>query len=171
MSFPRLYFDLIIFWHSLEHIEEIDRNMAQIHDLLHPEGVLLLAVPNFASLESCTFKTNWFHLDLPWHKYHFNMQSLTCLLGKNNLQIVKWNTLCFEQGPYGLVQSVLNALGWPKNELYEALKRNRAKNRSLPIVIQLFLFLILITPAFLLTFITALGGKGSILKLIVQRRD
>src|SRR4030042_1536676 len=113
-------FNIIILWHVLEHLDNPDAIINRVYDLLSPDGILVLAVPNFSSIEAKIFKEVWFHLDIPWHKYHFTKRSLLYLLEKNHFKIIKSTTFCIEQNVYGILQSILNSMGWPKNELYEA---------------------------------------------------
>ena len=83
--------------------------------------------------------------------------------------IVGSNTFCFEQGPYGLLQSVLNAMGWPKNEFYEALKGNLKYKRSIYIIFQLLLGVFLLIPVSFVSLLMSSGGRGPVLKLILRK--
>jgi len=129
---------------------------------------LILAVPNFSSLESRRFKEHWFHLDIPWHKYHFNEKSLRYLMTTNDFKIVRISTICLEQGPYGLLQSILNAMGWRKNELYEAMKGNLKPGRGIYVVFQALLVALLLISGSLVSLLTSIR-EGPVLKAVVQR--
>jgi len=166
---PEGAFDLIFLWHTLEHMDEPQLIMTRLYQLLGPKGAIIVAVPNFSSMEARRFKRFWFHLDIPWHKYHFTERSLGYLIKKSHLRIVKMSTYCFEQGPYGLIQSILNALGWPHNEFYEALKGSLNHRRSVHIVVQFFLVLFLLIPAFFVSLILSSKGRGPVLKLILKK--
>jgi SAM-dependent methyltransferase len=166
---PEGAFDLIFLWHSLEHMDDPRLVMARLYRLLAPKGVIIVAVPNFSSMEARRFKRFWFHLDIPWHKYHFTERSLGYLIKKSHLRIVKVSTYCFEQGPYGFVQSILNALGWPHNEFYEALKGSLNHRRSAHIVVQFFFVLFLLIPAFFVSLGISFKGRGPVLKVILKR--
>jgi 2-polyprenyl-3-methyl-5-hydroxy-6-metoxy-1,4-benzoquinol methylase len=169
MNLPEGTFDLIFLWHALEHMDNPQLTMSRLHALLAPEGILIVAVPNFSSLEAQRFKQFWFHLDIPWHKYHFNEKSIRCLITKSHLRIIKMSTLCFEQGPYGLLQSTLNAMGWPKNEFYEALKGNCTQRRSIHLALQFFIVMFLLIPVFFVSLLTSIKGRGPVIKLILRR--
>jgi len=169
VELPEGAFDLIFLWHALEHMDEPQPIMTRLYQLLAPKGAIIVAVPNFSSMEARIFRRFWFHLDIPWHKYYFNKRSFEYLIRKNHLRIIKMSTYCFEQGPYGLVQSILNALGWPHNEFYEALKGRRNHRRSVYIVIQFLLVLVLLIPGFFVNLITASQGRGPIIKLILKK--
>jgi len=171
MNLPEGAFDLIFLWHALEHMDNPQLVMSRLHTLLAPRGTIIIAVPNFSSMEARRFKQYWFHLDIPWHKYHFNEKSIRYLIAKTHLRIIKMSTLCFEQGPYGLLQSILNAMGWPKNEFYEALKGNRKPRRSIHIIIQLFIVLFLLIPVYFVSFLSSYRGGGAVLKLILKKEQ
>lgn len=164
-------FDLIFLWHVLEHLDEPDQTLRRLCEILRPEGRIILAVPNFASLERRCFKENWFHLDVPWHKWHFSEKSLRYLFQNTGLEICTMSSLCFEQGPFGLIQSVLNAMGWPKNEVYEALKGHRNLKRSIHLSVQLNLFGTLGIPCLLFSLVSSIGQGGPMLKLVLRREE
>ena len=84
--------------------------------------------------------------------------------------IIRTSTLCIEQGPYGLFQSILNAMGWPKNEFYEALKGNLTYRRAMHLIIQLFIGIFLLIPVCFLNLFTSIGGRGPVLKLILKKK-
>jgi len=84
---------------------------------------------------------------------------------------MKISTLCFEQGPYGLLQSILNALGWPHNEFYEALKGSLDYRRSIYLVIQFFMVLFLLIPVFFINLFTSNKARGPVLKLIIKKEE
>lgn len=169
IGLPEGSFDMIFLWHVLEHMDDPRLVISQLYKLLAPEGVLIMAVPNFSSIESRKFRQSWFHLDIPWHKYHFNMKSIEYLMTKNHFRILKMSTLCLEQGPYGFLQSILNTMGWPKNELYEALKGNRTYGRTIPIIVQFLIMIGLLIPGIFAHLLTSNRGRGPVLKLILKR--
>jgi len=169
MNLPEGAFDLIFLWHALEHMDNPHLIMSQLHKLLAPKGAIIIAVPNFSSLEARRFKKFWFHLDIPWHKYHFNEKSIRHLMTETHLRIINISNFCSEQGPYGLLQSILNAMGWPKNEFYEALKGNLTQRRSIYIIIQLFIGLFLLIPVFFVSFLVSIKGRGPVIKLILKK--
>jgi SAM-dependent methyltransferase len=170
IDLPEETFDMIFLWHVLEHMDNPRQVLRRLYKSLAPEGILILAVPNFMSLEAKKFKGAWFHLDIPWHKYHFSERSITYLMEKSHLRIIKSSAFCLEQGPFGLLQSILNALGWPKNEFYEFLKGNVSPGRVIHLVVQSLTISLLIIPGLITSFITSIGGQGSILKLILKKK-
>lgn len=162
-------FHIIILWHVLEHVDKPDEVIKKVYDLLALDGIFILAVPNFSSLEAKVFRHSWFHLDIPWHKYHFTKKSLRYLTEKNNFQEIKSTTFCIEQSVYGLLQSVLNIMGWPRNELYEAMKGSFRLNRALLLFLQSVIGVSILVPCFMFSFLTSITGDESVLSLILQK--
>ena len=169
INLPEGEFDLIFLWHALEHMDNPQLIMSRLHKLLAPKGAIIMAVPNFSSVEARRFKQFCFHLDIPWHKYHFNERSIRYLIIKNNLKIIRKSTICFEQGPYGLLQSIFNAMGWPKDEFYEALKGNFKYRRAIHLLIHFFIGVFLLIPVFFVSLFTSIGVRGPVLKLILKK--
>src|SRR5687768_2044001 len=79
--FPDNEFDLVILWHVLEHVPDPRGTLREIGRVLKPGGTLLVAVPNFGSLEARSAGPGWFHLDVPRHLTHFTFRSLSEALG------------------------------------------------------------------------------------------
>lgn len=160
-------FDLIFLWHVLEHMDNTGLIIKKLSKLLTPEGLLIIAVPNFKSSESKVFKQKWFHLDIPWHKYHFNLNSLKYMAEINRLRVIKVSTFCVEQSVYGLVQSLLNRIGFKRNELYEALKGEIPNGISMSLFFQIIIVSLILIPSLLVSFLIAIAGKGSVVKMVL----
>lgn len=118
------FFDTVILWHVLEHLPHPDRTLAEIRRILKPGGRLILAVPNFGSLQARQTAHDWFHLDLPRHLYHFTPETLERLLARNAFCCRSVRHLALLQNSFGWLQSLLNEFsGTPRNSLYSLLHR------------------------------------------------
>ena len=120
-------FNAIIFWHALEHFPSPEKTVAQAAEWLKPGGLLAVAVPNLESLQARFFGRYWFHLDIPRHYFHFGRKSLDYLLARHKFRVVQCDHFCFEQNPYGWLQSFYNILGFENNLLYSLLKHSSAR--------------------------------------------
>lgn len=83
-SFNNEKFDVITLWHVLEHIPNLKEQIEQLHHLLKPNGVLVIAVPNFESYDAKYYKEYWAAYDVPRHLWHFSKQGIKRLFTKYN---------------------------------------------------------------------------------------
>jgi 2-polyprenyl-3-methyl-5-hydroxy-6-metoxy-1,4-benzoquinol methylase len=123
-------FDAVVLWHVAEHLHtpaEIVRGIAR---LLRPGGILLIAVPNFASPEARVGRAGWFHLDVPRHLVHFTPSTLGAMLAAAGFEQVKVTHLVPEYDLFSFVQTIENRLGLPANLLYDVLRRSEARLRQ-----------------------------------------
>ena len=130
-------YDLIMFWHSLEHMEAPLEVLNSIKNNLAINGKLLIAVPNADSFEARIFKENWFHYSYPFHLIQFTQESLEIMFSKSGFEIINTNYFNPEYTISGLVQSFLN---WflPKDALYSVISHRRL---SMPLGEAVFLTL------------------------------
>jgi SAM-dependent methyltransferase len=87
LDYPTDSFDVVRFWHSLEHVRSPRLYLSEAWRVLRPNGRLLIGVPNFASLLSRMFRGQWFYLDVPRHLWHFDAKSLSRLVSETGFQI------------------------------------------------------------------------------------
>lgn len=120
-------YNAIIFWHSLEHFSNPVAAVARAYEALKPGGLLVVAVPNYDSWQARAFGRWWFHLDVPRHYYHFGARSLEAVLARHRFRVVQLDHFSFEQNPYGILQSLYDALGFRFNLLYSLLKDKTAR--------------------------------------------
>lgn len=119
-------FDVITFWHVLEHLDDPITALCIAHRWLRQGGVVAIEVPNIESWQANIGKGLWFHLDPPRHLYHFSPPTLHRLLEKAGFADVKWIFPSVGLSYFGMLQTALNLLGLPPNLLYNLIKRNRA---------------------------------------------
>lgn len=150
--YPDDSFDCVVLWHVLEHLEDPAAALRKARRILRSGGLLVIAVPNFDSLQARWSGRHWFHLDVPRHYHHFGLEVLRQLLEKNGFSIADVSHFSSEQNLYGWIQSLLNRLGLPHNSLYDALKSKSARTvpqpfREAPVTFLLnFLLLPLLVP-------------------------
>jgi SAM-dependent methyltransferase len=120
-------YNAVIFWHTLEHFHNPVAVIGRAKELLKPGGLLAVAVPNYDSWQARVFGRFWFHIDAPRHYFHFGPKSLEAILVRHGFRTVQLDHFSFEQNPYGILQSVYNALGLRFNLLYSLLKDRSAR--------------------------------------------
>lgn len=73
-------FDLITFWHSLEHVYSLTETIKDTAAALKKGGRLIVACPNYKSWDAEYYKKNWAAWDVPRHLRHFSPKSLKTIL-------------------------------------------------------------------------------------------
>ena len=80
---------IITFWHSLEHIINLNTTLAKTSLLLDKEGYLIIALPNINSFDSKYYKDKWAALDVPRHMWHFTRKGIKLLLKEKKFILIK----------------------------------------------------------------------------------
>ena len=80
-------FDVVTFWHVLEHLPRPREVLERVRDLLSPGGWVFISLPNFNSWQARLFRRYWYAFDdVPRHLYHFAPRPLEILLREKNFQ-------------------------------------------------------------------------------------
>ena len=120
----------VVFWHSLEHLPSPGPAIDHASAHLNEGGVVLVAVPNTASLQALAFGDRWFHLDLPRHLVHLPADALVkrlCDLGLTVTRVSHWRG---GQALFGWLHGLVGTLpGRP--DLYDAIRRPEARSRPM----------------------------------------
>jgi 2-polyprenyl-3-methyl-5-hydroxy-6-metoxy-1,4-benzoquinol methylase len=86
-KFEKKSFDVITLWHVLEHLPSLDEQITILNSLLKPNGVLIIAVPNYNSYDAKHYKEFWAAYDAPRHLWHFSQTSISKLVSKAGLEV------------------------------------------------------------------------------------
>lgn len=130
-GFPDESFDVITIHHALEHVPDPAGMLGACGRLLKKGGLLVIAVPNISSLQAVAGKGVWFHLDVPYHLYHFSETGLAGLLTKYSFAVSGTRRFDLEQGTFGWLQTLMNRSGIRKNLFYNLLKDPVLRKREL----------------------------------------
>lgn len=79
-------YDMIISFHVLEHIEDIDDYINTCKECLNPNGLVYLRMPNMDDLTRSVFKKNWTGFE-PGHIQFFSQKSISHFLGQNGFRL------------------------------------------------------------------------------------
>jgi SAM-dependent methyltransferase len=117
----------IVFWHALEHLPAPGDAIDHACRHLRPGGVLVVAVPNTASLQARAFGDRWFHLDLPRHLVHLPAESLLERVRSRGLTPMRVSHWRGGQVLFGWLHGMVGSLpGRP--DLYDAIRRREARS-------------------------------------------
>ncbi len=160
----------ITLWHSLEHFRDPQAAVQEAASLLAPDGVMLIAVPNWSGAQARAFGAQWFHLDVPRHLFHFSAQSLSVLAGQCNLQVRQtWHTEA-ELDLFGWTQSALNRVLDQPNLLFSLVMGKPTRLSLAQKGVQLALGSVATLAALPLFSTSVALGRGGIIVHALRRR-
>ncbi len=161
-------YDAVSLWHVLEHLDDPGEALAHVASLLPAGGMLLVGVPNLASVQARIGRDRWFHLDLPRHRTHFTPAGLRSLLERHGFTVEREQHVLLEHNPFGLWQTLANRVTRTPSWLFNTLKRNA------PLVHRDALVTLVLLPlAPLCVVAEALfgrAGRGGAIAMVARRR-
>lgn len=178
-EFSNAQFDVVTFWHSLEHIDNPILNLNIVHNIIKDDGILFIAIPNMDSLEFKITRRRWFHLEAPRHLYHYTPATITSLLSKCGFEVTKIDHGAFEYNIFSFSQSLINTLDISTNSFYRFLKHGKLKtlkqkHRSIAqlfsIVLGIFLNVVLFVPSVLFSFIAGILKHGATIYVYARKK-
>ena len=89
-------FDVITMWHVLEHVSDVEHQIAELKRLLKPSGTIIIAVPNFKSYDAKYYKEFWAAYDVPRHLWHFSKTAIEKLFDKQNMNLEDIKPMWFD---------------------------------------------------------------------------
>ncbi len=124
-------FDVITLWHSLEHVYDLDMYIYRLKQLLKPNGVLVIAVPNYKSYDAVFYKEYWAAYDTPRHLWHFSQTAIHRLFATELMKVVKTLPMKFDAFYVSLL-SEENKTGKKKfiKAIVNGLKSNKEAKRT-----------------------------------------
>jgi hypothetical protein len=120
----------IVFWHSLEHLRNPGEELERAAALLGSRGVLVIAIPNAASIQAKAFGDRWLALDLPRHLTHIPSAALVARLRDLALDVERVSYWRGGQVVFGWLHGLVGLLPGDLN-LYDAIRRPDARSRQL----------------------------------------
>lgn len=89
-------FDVITMWHVLEHVPDVEHQVAELKRLLKPSGTIIIAVPNFKSYDAKHYGAFWAAYDVPRHLWHFSKTAIEKLFDKQNMNLEDVKPMWFD---------------------------------------------------------------------------
>ncbi len=86
--YPPAFFDVVVLFHVLEHLDSPRRTLGEIHRLLRPGGVVIIETPNIASFWFRLLGRRWRQF-IPDHYYFFSPVTLTRLLQESGFRVLE----------------------------------------------------------------------------------
>jgi 2-polyprenyl-3-methyl-5-hydroxy-6-metoxy-1,4-benzoquinol methylase len=107
-KYPKESFDLITINHVLEHLDNPNQSLKEIHRIIKKSGLLIIGIPNTNSFARRIFNRNWLAFDVPRHLWDYSDKNVKTLLEKNRFKIRK---IRYNSRPNQFVISIFFALG------------------------------------------------------------
>ena len=159
--------DAVVMWHVLEHLDDPRAALERARSWLRPGGLLLVGVPNIASLQAAVGGSGWLHLDAPRHRVHLTPAGLRALLADSGFSPGKAHHHVPEHNPAGMWMALLARAGMQPGLPFHLLKRNAtARPRDLALLAA---GIPLAAPAIALEGLAGLAGRGGTIAAEARR--
>ena len=86
-------YDLISFWHSLEHVSDYVKVLKKTKKMLSKNGTMVVALPNYASFDAKFYSKFWAAYDTPRHRVHFTKKGFIKAASQLGFEVVKTKPL------------------------------------------------------------------------------
>lgn len=88
--------DVVMLWHVLEHLPDINESFKKFKYYLKEKGKLVIAVPNCKAYDAKIYKDHWAAYDVPRHLSHFHKTSMKRLANKHGFEVQKIKPMRFD---------------------------------------------------------------------------
>jgi len=124
-------FDIITMWHVLEHVPNLEMQIAELKRLIKPTGTILVAVPNFHSYDAKYYGAFWAAYDVPRHLWHFSKTAIEKLFAQQDLRLDRILPMKFDAFYVSLLSEKYKTgkMNFPK-ALLTGMKSNAKATRS-----------------------------------------
>lgn len=113
-------YDAIVMWHVLEHLEAPWNVLSALSNVLAPNGVAIIAVPNPGAFQFKLFRKYWKHVDAPRHTMFLPASLLEKQMVQAGLHKILVTTT-------DRVSSEFNSYGWWRHSLNNFLSRHSSR--------------------------------------------
>ena len=128
--------DAVVLWHVLEHLDDPAAALERVRSWLRPGGLVLVGVPNVASLQARVAGPAWMHFDVPRHRLHLTPGGLRLLFERAGLEPGPLNHMVWEHNPAAMWMALLSRAGVSAAYPFHLLKRNApARGRDLALTL------------------------------------
>ncbi|HWS16154.1 MAG TPA: class I SAM-dependent methyltransferase, partial [Candidatus Methylomirabilis sp.] len=172
LPLPAEGYDVVTFFHVLEHLDRPEAYLVKARELLVPAGLLVVEVPNFASPGFRILGTRNFCTDYPNHLVFFTPDTLRRLLLRCGFSVDAVSHFSLEYSPYTTLQNLLNLLPGEPGRLYKALMGNEEgkRLRRSPVTwIHAILACALALPAFLISLAGTVLPVGNTMRFYCRK--
>lgn len=106
LPLPKAHFDLVTLNGVFEHIYDPSKTLKKIRQVLKPDGILVVTVPNIESLGYLIHRKEWYHLQPGRHIYHFSPKTIKRLFDKEGFTIMEISHSYYAHNYYSLFENI-----------------------------------------------------------------
>jgi 2-polyprenyl-3-methyl-5-hydroxy-6-metoxy-1,4-benzoquinol methylase len=103
-------FDFITMFHVLEHLTDPRLGLEYAGELLQPDGIIVIQVPNVSSLQARLFGNLWYGLDVPRHVINYTPKALGLLLEEMGFEYRLISRFSIRDNPASIASSLVPRL-------------------------------------------------------------
>ncbi len=85
-------YDIITYIHTLEHIEDLTKELASVRRFLRPGGILLVEAPNFNSIWRRVARNKWYGYAPEEHIWQLSPKPLRRIIENNGFKVIMINS-------------------------------------------------------------------------------
>ena len=100
----------VTMFHVLEHLYDPASYIASAHEILKPNGRLIVQVPNASCWQFRLFRQAWNGVDVPRHLINFKASDIDCLLDNCGFEPLRHKHFSLRDNPAGLASSIAPGL-------------------------------------------------------------
>ena len=154
---------LVTMYHVVEHLLDPAAYLRAAANLLHPDGRLIVQVPDRDCWEASLLGDNWTGLDVPRHIHVFRSSDLRRLLRSCGFEIVGEKHFSLRDHPAGLATGLAPSI----DPVVRAIRR--IDRSAVARVTKDFLYLGLTATALPFTLVESFFGKGSSVTMVARK--
>ncbi|MCJ7660942.1 MAG: class I SAM-dependent methyltransferase, partial [Anaerolineales bacterium] len=81
-------YNLVAIWDTLEHLPDPRQTLTRVHELLKPEGLLVISTHDINSWVARIFRTNWYQIGPHLNLYYFSPKTIQNLLTATGFYVI-----------------------------------------------------------------------------------
>jgi SAM-dependent methyltransferase len=82
-------YDMVAIWDTLEHVHNPRQTLTYVHELLKPNGLLVISTHDINSWLARILGTNWYQIGLHLHLYYFSPVTIRIFLTSIGFNVIK----------------------------------------------------------------------------------
>lgn len=153
--FPAGSLAALTLFHVIEHLADPCAYLRAAHELLAPDGRLIVQVPNAASWQCRLLGRRWNGMDVPRHLWDFRASDVVKLMERCGFEVVRREYFSLRDNPAGLASSLAPGLDPMARRVRRVPEGRRAR------LLKDALYLALVAAALPFTLIEAACGAGA----------